>query len=251
MKILVPVKRVMDHTIKLRIRPDGSDVDMTNVRMVMNPFDEVAVEQAVRMKENGTADEVVAVTIGGAKAVDVLYTALAMGADRAVHIRTEAVVETLEVAKILSVVVRDEQPDLVITGKQATDNDANQVGQMLAGLLDWGQATFVSALEVLSDNTIRVAREIDGGKEILEMDLPCLITADLSMVTPRYAALPAILQARKKPVETVELHEMGMDWHTRIEVLSVEEPPKRERAAMVGSVDELIDKLRNEAGVLS
>ncbi len=251
MKVLVPVKRVMDHNVKLRIKPDGSDVDMTNVRMVMNPFDEVAVEQAVRMKENSTADEIVVVTVGGAKSTDVLYTALAMGADRAVHIHSEAIIETLDVAKILVEVVQKEQPNLVIAGKQATDNDANQVGQMLAGLLDWGQATFVSALDVLSDKTIRVMWEIDGGTETLEMDLPCLITADLSMVTPRYASLPAILQARKKPLETIELYDMDIELNPRVSVLSVEYPPKKQGAVMVGSVDELIDKLKNEAGVLS
>lgn len=251
MKILVPIKRVIDHNVKIRFKSDGDGIETANVKMSMNPFDEVAVEQAVRMKENGTADEVVVVTIGSAKAADVLYAAMAMGADRAVHVSCEEKVQQLDVAKILVNIVQSEQVDLVLTGKQATDDDAGLVGGMMAGMLDWGTANSVSSIEVVDATTIKIGREINGGIERLEMDLPCLLTADLSIATPRYAALPAILQARKKPLETLTLSQVGMtELSSRLTVLSVEPPQKRGSVTMVSSVDELVDKLRSEAGVL-
>jgi electron transfer flavoprotein beta subunit len=249
MKILVPVKRVVDYNVKIRVKSDGSGVDLANVKMSMNPFDEIAVEEAVRIKERGEATEVVAVSIGPVKAQDTLRTALAMGADRAILVKTDAVVEPLGVAKLLKRVVEDEGADLVIMGKQAIDDDCNQSGQMLAGLLGWPQGTFASKIE-LADGTVRVVREIDGGLETLLLSRPAVITTDLRLNEPRYASLPNIMKAKKKPIDETTPETLGVDIAPRLEVLGVAEPKVREAGIKVDSVAVLIDKLKNEAGVL-
>jgi len=249
MKVLVPVKRVVDFNVKIRVKSDGSGVDLANVKMSMNPFDEIAVEEAVRIKERGEASEVVAVSIGPVKAQDTLRTALAMGADRAILVKTDAVVEPLAVAKLLKRVVEDEGADLVIMGKQAIDDDCNQSGQMLAGMLGWPQGTFASKIE-LADGKVRVVREIDGGLETLLLSRPAVITTDLRLNEPRYASLPNIMKAKKKPIDETTPEALGVDIAPRLKVLEVAEPKVREAGIKVDSVAVLIDKLKNEAGVL-
>jgi electron transfer flavoprotein beta subunit len=249
MKILVPVKRVVDFNVKVRVRSDGSGVDLANVKMSMNPFDEIAVEEAVRIKERGEAQEVIAVSIGSAKAADTLRTALAMGADRAILVKTESTVEPLAVAKILKRVVESESPDLVIMGKQAIDDDCNQSGQMLAGLLGWPQGTFASKLE-LNGSKIRVVREVDGGLETLLLSRPAVVTTDLRLNEPRYASLPNIMKAKKKTIDETTPEALGVDIAPRLKVLGIAEPKGREAGIRVDSVAILVEKLKNEAGVL-
>ena len=248
MKLLVPVKRVIDFNVKPRVKADGSGVDLANVKMSMNPFDEIAVEEALRLKEKGVATEIVAVSIGPAKAQETLRTALAMGADRAILIQTDADVEPLAVAKLLQKVAEEEQPGLVILGKQAIDDDSNQTGQMLAALLGWGQGTFASKVEVSGD-AVSVTREVDGGLETVKLKLPAIVTTDLRLNEPRYASLPNIMKAKSKPLATKTPEDYGVDITPRVQTLSVREPSKREAGVKVGSVDELIGKLKT-LGVL-
>jgi electron transfer flavoprotein beta subunit len=249
MKVLVPVKRVIDYNVKARVKPDQTGVDLANVKMSMNPFCEIAVEEAVRLKEKGVATEVVAVSIGPAQASETLRTALAMGADRAILVQTTDDLEPLAVAKVLKSVVGQESPDLVIMGKQAIDGDNNATGQMLAALLGWPQATFASKVEI-EGNKAKVTREVDGGLQTLEVDLPAIVTADLRLNEPRYASLPNIMKAKKKPIEEKSASDYGVDPAPRLEVLKTTEPPSRKSGAKVGSVAELVGKLKNEAGVL-
>jgi len=248
MKVLVPVKRVIDYNVKVRVKADQSGVDLANVKMSMNPFDEIAVEEAVRLKEKGKAKEVVVLSIGPGQAGETIRTALAMGADRGILIKTDQTVEPLAVAKILKAVVEAEKPDFVITGKQAIDDDANQVGQMLAALLDWPQATFAHSLE-LGDGSAKVSREIDGGLQTVEVKLPAVMTTDLRLNQPRYASLPNIMKAKKKPIDEKSPADLGVDITPRLKVLKVSEPPKRGGGIKVGSVGELLDKLKAD-GVL-
>ena len=249
MKLLVAVKRVIDYNVKPRVKMDGSSVDLANVKMSMNPFDEIAVEEAIRLKEKGAATEIVAVSVGPAKAQETLRTALAMGADRAILIQTDDEVEPLAVAKILKGVVDEELPGMVILGKQAIDDDANQTGQMLAALLDWPQATFASKVEV-GDGVAKVMREIDGGLETIEVKLPAIVTVDLRLNTPRYATLPNIMKAKKKPLDVLKPADLGVDVAPRLKTLKVSEPGKRKAGVMVKDVAELVDKLKNEAKVI-
>lgn len=249
MKILVSVKRVVDFNVKVRVKPDGSGVDLTNVKMSMNPFDEIAVEQAVRLKESGTASEIVAVSIGPAQAQDTLRAALAMGADRAILVNSGQRVEPLAVAKLLRAIAAAENPDLVIMGKQAIDDDSNQTGQMLAGLLGWPQAAFASEVTV-DGGSATVTCEVDGGLETVTLPLPAVITADLRLNEPRYASLPNIMKAKKKPLDETTPEALGIDTAPRLKVLATEEPPRRQPGVMVSDVDELLGKLRDEAGVL-
>ncbi|MGJ0503302.1 MAG: electron transfer flavoprotein subunit beta/FixA family protein [Methylocystis sp.] len=248
MKILVPVKRVVDYNVKIRVKADGSGVDLANVKMSMNPFDEIAVEEALRLKEAGKATEVVLVTIGPAKADETLRTGLAMGADRGILVKTDDVVEPLAVAKILAKVVAEEQPQLVVMGKQAIDDDCNQTGQMLAALLGWGQGTFASKVE-MADGSVDVTREIDGGLQTVSLKLPAVVTTDLRLNEPRYASLPNIIKAKKKEVAVKSPADYGVDVAPRLEVLKTAEPAKRKAGVKVGSVVELVGKLK-EAGVL-
>ena len=250
MKILVPVKRVIDYNVKVRVKADGSGVDLANVKMAMNPFDEIAVEEAVRLKEAGKATEVVAVSLGETKCQEQLRTALALGADRALHVETDAELQPLAVAKLLKAIVEREQPQLVILGKQAIDDDSNQTGQMLAALLDWPQATFASKL-VIDNGEASVTREIDGGLETLAVTLPAVVTTDLRLNEPRYATLPNIMKAKKKPLDILKPADLGVDPAPRLKTLKVEEPPTRKAGIKVGSVAELVEKLRNEAKVIS
>ncbi len=243
MKLLVAVKRVIDYNVKPRVKMDGSGVDLANVKMSMNPFDEIAVEEAIRLREKGAATEIVAVSVGPAKAQETLRTALAMGADRAILIQTEEEVEPLAVAKILKGVVEEEQPGIVILGKQAIDDDSNQVGQMLGALLGWPQGTFASAVEV-SGSDINVTREIDGGLETLKLSTPAIVTTDLRLNEPRYASLPNIMKAKSKPLATKSPGDYGVDVAARLETLKVVEPPKRSAGIKVASVDELVAKLK-------
>jgi electron transfer flavoprotein beta subunit len=251
MKILVPVKRVVDYNVKIRVRPDGSGVELANVKMSMNPFDEIAVEEALCIKEAGKAEEVIAVSIGPAKSQETIRTALAMGADRGILVQVDdgAVVEPLAVAKMLKAIIEAESPDLVIMGKQAIDDDCNQTGQMLAALLDWPQATFASKLEI-GDGSAEVTREIDGGLQTIKINMPAIVTTDLRLNEPRYASLPNIMKAKKKPLDTKSPGDFGVDIAPRLTVLNTAEPPQREAGIIVKSVDELVEKLRNEAGVL-
>ena len=249
MKILVPIKRVIDFNVKVRVKPDGSGVDTANVKMSMNPFDEIAVEEAVRCKEKGLAAEVVVVSCGMASSQETLRTALALGADRAILVQTDADLQPLAVAKLLAAVVKRESPRLVILGKQAIDDDANQTGQMLAALLDWPQATFASKLE-LAENEATVTREVDGGLERVEVDLPAVVTTDLRLNEPRYATLPNIMRAKKKPVDTLTPAALDVDVAPRLVTLKVAEPPARRGGGRVADVKELVAKLRNEAKVL-
>ncbi|MFO1302901.1 MAG: electron transfer flavoprotein subunit beta/FixA family protein [Burkholderiales bacterium] len=250
MKILVPVKRVVDYNVKVRVKADGSGVDTANVKMSMNPFDEIAVEEAVRLKEKGVATEVVAVSCGVAACQETLRTALALGADRAILVDTDADLQPLAVAKLLRAVVAEEKPDLVILGKQAIDDDANQTGQMLAALLDWPQATFASKVD-LAAGTATVKREVDGGLETIEVKLPAIVTADLRLNEPRYATLPNIMKAKKKPLATTTPATLGVDVAPRLATLKVTEPAKRKGGGKVADVKELVAKLRNEAKVIS
>ena len=249
MKILVPVKRVVDYNVKIRVKSDGTGVDTANVKMSMNPFDEIAVEEAVRLKEKGRATEIVAVSAGIAACQETIRTALAMGADRGILIETEVDLQPLAVAKLLRALVAKERPDLVIMGKQAIDDDMNATGQMLAALLGWAQGTFASKVE-LGEGRVTVTREIDGGLETVDLKLPAIVTADLRLNEPRYASLPNIMKARKKTIETVKPDELGVDVTPRLTVLKVEEPPKRKAGVKVGSVAELVAKLRTEAKVI-
>ena len=243
MKLLVAVKRVIDYNVKPRVKMDGSGVDLANVKMSMNPFDEIAVEEAIRLKEKGAATEIVAVSIGPAKAQETLRTALAMGADRAILIQTDEEVEPLAVAKILKGVVEEEQPGLVILGKQAIDDDSNQTGQMLAALLGWPQGTFASKVE-LAGSDVSVTREIDGGLETVRLATPAIVTTDLRLNEPRYASLPNIMKAKSKPLATMSPGDFGVDVAPRLETLKVIEPAKRSAGVKVGSVDELVGKLK-------
>jgi len=249
MKILVPIKRVVDYNVKIRIKPDGSGVDTANVKMSMNPFDEIAVEEAIRLKEAGKAEEIVVVSIGPQKAQETLRTALAMGADRAILIKTDILTEPLSVAKILKHVAEKESPELIILGKQAIDDDANQTGQMLAGLLGWPQGTFASEI-MPSDGELKVTREIDGGLQTVTLKLPAIVTTDLRLNEPRYASLPNIMKAKKKPLEEVEASEYGVDLEPRVKVLKTQEPGARQAGVKVDNVAALVAKLRDEAGVL-
>ena len=247
MKILVPVKRVIDYNVKPRIKSDQSGVDLANVKMSMNPFDEIAVEEAVRLKEAGKADEIVVVSIGEQKAQETLRTGLAMGADRGILVVTEEMPEPLVVAKILAKIAEQESPDLVILGKQAIDDDSNQVGQMLAALLGWSQGTFASKVEPEGD-AVQVTREVDGGLETLKLSTPAIITTDLRLNEPRYASLPNIMKAKKKPIDEKSAADLGVDVSSRLETLKVTEPPKREAGEIVPDVDTLVAKLK-EMGV--
>ncbi len=249
MKILVPVKRVVDYNVKIRVKPDGSGVDLANVKMSMNPFDEISVEEALRLKEAGKAEEVIVVSIGPAKAEETLRTALAMGADRAILVETDDAVEPLTVAKILKGVADAEQPGLVIVGKQAIDDDSNQTGQMLAALLGSAQATFASKVEI-DGNSATVTREIDGGLQTIKVKLPAVVTTDLRLNEPRYATLPNIMKAKKKPLDKKTPADFGVSTAPRLKVLKTEEPSGRKAGVKVKSVAELVDKLKNEAGVL-
>jgi electron transfer flavoprotein beta subunit len=253
MKVLVPVKRVIDYNVKVRVKGDGSGVDLANVKMSMNPFDEIAVEEAIRLKEKGTASEVVAVSIGVKQAQETLRTALAMGADRAILVvATEDVhtdIEPLAVAKLLAAVVKEEEPGLVLCGKQAIDNDMNATGQMLAALLGWSQATFASEVAVEGEHAL-VTREVDGGLQTIRAKMPCIVTVDLRLNEPRYASLPNIMKAKKKPLDEKAPADYGVDVAPRLTIVKTAEPPTRKAGVKVGSVDELIDVLKNDAGVL-
>lgn len=249
MKILVCAKRVVDANVKISVKADGSGVELANLKMAMNPFDEIAVEEAVRLRESGKADEGVVVSLGKSACQDTLRTALAMGLDRAILVESDQELQPLAVAKLLAEVVRREQPDLIIMGKQAIDDDNNQTGQMLAALLGWGQGTFASQL-VLSEGEVEVTREIDGGLETLALPLPAIVTADLRLNEPRYVKLPNIMKAKKKPLDVITPDSLGVDIRPRLQVLKVEEPPRRSGGIKVADVAELVDKLRNEARVL-
>lgn len=249
MKILVSIKRVVDYNVKVRVKADGTGVELANVKMSMNPFDEIAVEEAVRLKEAGKAKEIVAVSIGPTQAQETLRTALAIGADRAILVEADPDMQPLAVAKVLKALVEKESPELVILGKQAIDDDSNQTGQMLAGLLGWPQGTFASKV-VIENGEASVTREVDGGLETVALTMPAVLTGDLRLNTPRYASLPNIMKAKKKPLETVKVATLGVDVAPRLQVLKVEEPPKRKAGVKVGSVAELVEKLRNEAKVI-
>ena len=249
MKILVPIKRVVDYNVKIRVKADQSGVELANVKMAMNPFDEIAVEEAVRLKEAGTATEVVAFSAGVAQCQETLRTAMAIGADRGILVESDADLQPLAVAKLLKALVDKEQPRLVILGKQAIDDDSNQTGQMLAALLGWPQATFASKVEVAGDS-VRVTREIDGGLETLALPLPAVITTDLRLNEPRYATLPNIMKAKKKPLETIKPADLGVDVTPRLTTLKVVEPAKRSAGVLVADVAQLVEKLKNEAKVI-
>jgi electron transfer flavoprotein beta subunit len=249
MKILVPVKRVVDFNVKVRVKADGSGVETSGVKMSMNPFDEIAIEEAVRLKEKGIATEIVAVSMGGAQCSETIRTALAMGADRGILVETDVELQPLAVAKLLRAIVEREQPKVVIMGKQAIDDDMNATGQMLAAMLGWPQGTFASRVAIEGD-TINVTREIDGGLETVALDLPAIVTTDLRLNEPRYASLPNIMKARKKPIATLKPADLGVDPAPRLLVGNVSEPPKRQAGKMVGSVAELVQKLKSEAKVI-
>src|SRR5271167_4581460 len=249
MKVLVPVKRVIDSNVKARVRPDQTGVDLANVKMSMNPFCEIAVEEAIRIKEKGGAEEIIAVSIGPIQAQETIRTALAMGADRGILIQTDADPEPLEVAKLLKAVALAEEPGLILMGKQAIDGDNNAVGQMLSALLDWPQATFASRIEI-EGRSVRVTREVDGGLQTLELDLPAVVTADLRLNEPRYASLPNIMKAKKKPVDIKPVADFGIDLGGHLKVLKVTEPAKRTAGIKVADAAELVNKLKNEAGVI-
>ena len=249
MKILVPLKRVVDYNVKVRPLPDNTNVDLNNVKMSVNPFCEIALEEAVRIKEAGNAEEVIAVTVGKSESQEQLRTALALGADRAILIETESLLEPLAIAKVISKVVEEEKPDLIILGKQAIDGDNNQTGQMLGALLDYPQATNASEV-ILDDSSVTVTREIDGGLQTLKLNKPAIVTTDLRLNEPRYASLPNIMKAKKKELTIKNISELGVDAEPRTELLSVELPPSRDAGIIVESVDELVDKLKNEAKVI-
>ncbi|MCW2315533.1 electron transfer flavoprotein beta subunit [Rhodoblastus acidophilus] len=249
MKLLVPVKRVVDYNVKIRVKADGSGVELANVKMSMNPFDEIAVEEALRLKEAGKATEVVVVSIGPQQATETLRTGLAMGADRGILVKTDETVEPLAVAKILKAVAQEEQPGLIILGKQAIDDDSNQTGQMLAALLGWGQGTFASKVEI-AEGTVDVTREVDGGLQTVTLKTPAVVTTDLRLNEPRYASLPNIMKAKKKPIAEKTPADYGVDVAPRLKVLKTAEPAARKAGVKVGSVAELVAKLKDEAGVL-
>ena len=249
MKVLVPVKRVIDYNVKVRVKADETGVELANVKMSMNPFDEISIEEAIRLKEAGTAEEVIAVSIGVQQCQETIRTALAMGADRGIHVLHDGDLEPLVVAKILKELADKEGPSIVIVGKQAIDDDSNQTGQMLAALLGWGQATFVSKIEIDGEN-IKATREVDGGLETLTVKLPAVVTTDLRLNEPRYASLPNIMKAKKKPIEQVTPADLGVDPSNRLQVLKVSEPPTREAGVKVSDVSDLVDKLRNTAKVI-
>ena len=249
MKILVPVKRVIDYNVKVRVKPDQSGVELANVKMAMNPFDEIAVEQALRIKEAGQAEEVVLVSAGPQQSQETIRTGLAMGADRGIHIEAGQDVEPLAVAKLLTAVVGKENPSLVLCGKQAIDDDSNQTAQMLSALLGWSQATFASGVELAGDKA-NIIREVDGGLEHIEVSMPAVISVDLRLNEPRYASLPNIMKAKKKPIDSLSVDELGVDISPRLTVLKVEEPEARQAGIKVESISELVDKLKNEAKVI-
>ncbi len=249
MKILVPIKRVVDFNVNIRLKADGSGVELDNVKMSMNPFDEIAIEEALKLREAGSADEVVIVSIGIAKTQDILRTGLAMGADRAILVEHEGEIEPLNVAKLLKKIVDQENPQLVLLGKQAIDDDANQTGQMLSALLGWGQATFASKLEINAD-VATITREVDAGLQTIEVKLPAIVTTDLRLNTPRYATLPNVMKAKRKPLAVTTADELGVEITSRHEILQTYEPAKRQGGVHVSSVDELLDKLKNQAGVI-
>jgi electron transfer flavoprotein beta subunit len=249
MKILVPVKRVVDFNVKIRVKTDGSGVELANVKMSMNPFDEIAVEEALRLKEKGQASEIVVVSIGTGQVAETIRTALAMGADRGILVKTDKTLEPLAVAKILKAVVEQEKPGLVIMGKQAIDDDCNQTGQMLAALTSWPQGTFASKL-VIEGDALLVTREVDGGLQTVKLKSPAIVTTDLRLNEPRYASLPNIMKAKKKPIDEKSPESFGVDISPRLQVLKTSEPPGRKAGVKVKSVGELVDKLKNEVGVL-
>jgi electron transfer flavoprotein beta subunit len=249
MKVLVPVKRVVDFNVKIRVKADGTGVELANVKMSMNPFDEIAVEEAIRLKEAGKATEIVAVSIGPQQASETIRTALAMGADRGILVKTDGIVEPLAVAKILKSIVEAEQPRLIILGKQAIDDDCNQTGQMLAALLNWPQGTFASKVVIEGEN-VSVTREVDGGLQTVRLKLPAIVTTDLRLNEPRYASLPNIMKAKKKPIAEKSPADYGVDTTPQLEILKTTEPPVRKAGGKVSSVAELVSKLKNEAGVL-
>ena len=249
MKVLVPVKRVIDYNVKVRVKADNSGVELANVKMAMNPFDEIAVEQALRLKEAGGAEEVIVVSIGPAQNQETIRTGLAMGADRGIHIEALHDIEPLAVAKLLKAVVERENPGLVLVGKQAIDDDCNQTGQMLAALLGWAQGTFVSALDVAGDKA-KIVREVDGGLEHLEIKMPAIVSVDLRLNEPRYASLPNIMKAKKKPLDSLTVDDLGVDIKPRLTIVKVEEPAAREAGIKVADVKELVEKLKNEAKVI-
>ena len=249
MKILVAVKRVIDYNVKIRVKPDRTGVETANVKMSMNPFDEIAVEEGVRLRENGGAEELIAISVGPKQAQETIRTALAMGADRGIHVATDEEIEPLVIAKILKVIAVKENPDLIILGKQAIDDDSNQTGQMLAALLDWPQGTFASEMTI-TDGIVHIVREIDGGLETLKLKIPAIITTDLRLNTPRYASLPNIMKAKKKIIDEISPMDLGVDISARLTTLKVEEPPSREAGVIVEDVAQLVDKLRNEAKII-
>ena len=250
MKVLVAVKRVVDYNVKIRVKADGTGVETANVKMSMNPFDEIGVEEAVRLKEAGKATEIVAVSLGAPQVQETIRTALAMGADRGIHVQSDAELQPLAVAKLLKAVVEKEQPGICILGKQAIDDDANQTGQMLSALLGWSQACFASKLVLNGDGSANVTREVDGGLETITAKLPLVLTTDLRLNEPRYASLPNIMKAKKKPIEVLTPEQLGVDASPRLKTLRVAEPPKRQAGVKVKSVAELVEKLRNEAKVI-
>ena len=249
MKILVAVKRVIDYNVKIRVRPDQTGVETANVKMSMNPFDEIAVEEGVRLRENGHAEELIAISVGPKQAQETIRTALAMGADRGIHVATDEEIEPLAIAKILKAIAVKENPDLIILGKQAIDDDSNQTGQMLAALLEWPQGTFASEMTI-DDGIISIVREIDGGLETLKLKIPAVITTDLRLNTPRYASLPNIMKAKKKIIDEISPVDLGVDVSARLTTLKVEEPSSREAGVIVEDVAQLVDKLRNEAKII-
>jgi electron transfer flavoprotein beta subunit len=250
MKVLVAVKRVVDYNVKIRVKADGTGVETANVKMSMNPFDEIGVEEAVRLKEAGKATEIVAVSLGLPQVQETIRTALAMGADRGIHVQTDVELQPLAVAKLLKAVVDKETPEICILGKQAIDDDANQTGQMLSALLGWAQGCFASKLVLNGDGTANVTREVDGGLETVTLKLPLVLTTDLRLNEPRYASLPNIMKAKKKPIEVLTPEQLGVDPSPRLKTLKVAEPPKRQAGVKVKTVAELVDKLRNEAKVI-
>ena len=249
MKVLVAVKRVIDYNVKIRVKSDESGVETANVKMSMNPFDEIAIEEGVRLREAGTAEELIVVSMGPQQTQETIRTALAMGADRGVHVLTDQDLEPLAVAKLLKTLVEQETPDLVVLGKQAIDDDSNQTGQMLAAVLDWPQGTFASNI-TLNDGKMELTREVDGGLETLDLNLPAVVTTDLRLNTPRYASLPNIMKAKKKTIDAVSPEDLGVDVSPRLTTLKVVEPSKRQAGVKVESVAELVDKLKNEAKVI-
>jgi len=249
MKILVPVKRVVDYNVKIKIKSDNSGVDLENVKMAMNPFDEIAVEEAVRLKEKKLCDEIIAISIGSLKSEETIRTALAMGADKGILVETSEDVQPLEVAKILNEIIKKNNPDLVLMGKQAIDDDSNQTGQMLAALLGWPQGTFASKLEI-NKQEINVTREIDGGLETLSIKIPAVVTTDLRLNEPRYASLPNIMKAKQKPIERIKSNDLGVDIKQRIKILEITEPPKKKAGIKVKSVEELVSRLHNDEKVI-